>query len=106
MTDTMKQSLNFSSISTRARLALLFEPTIKALAADPGASTDPDGGDLALRDQLIGSAAGHSNDPLYLRNLQVLVLLVHLHLRASPPWRSRADTKYKQVNSEGCKLVG
>src|SRR3712207_8785332 len=53
----------YTTLFRSARLALLFEPTIKVLAADPDASTDPDGGYVAIGDQLIGSAVGLSNDP-------------------------------------------
>jgi len=68
----------------RVRLALLFEPAIELLAADPDTATDPDRRDLPAADQLVGSAASDPQDLCYLRNLQILaLLLVHLALLLS-----------------------
>jgi hypothetical protein len=79
----------------RVRPALLFEPAIELLAADPDAATNPDRRYLPAADQLVGPAA---RDPQYLRhlrNLQILVpLLVHHRILRRQPtaeYRKRAS---------------
>ena len=65
-------------------MALPFKPAVELLAADPDAAADPDRRDLAVGDQLVGSAAGYPQHLRYLRDLQLLVLLfVHPHLLRS-----------------------
>jgi hypothetical protein len=65
----------------RARLPLFLEPAVELTATHPDAASDPDRGNLPFGDQLIGSAASDPQNLRHLRDLQVLALLVHIHLR-------------------------
>jgi hypothetical protein len=61
-----------------------FQPAVEFLAAHPYATPDLDGRDLAVGDQLVGTAAGTSQGLRHLRDLQVLVpVLVHVLLLRS-----------------------
>lgn len=66
---------------TCVRLPLYLEPAVELTATHPDAAADSDQRDLPFGDQLVGPTPGYPQDLSYLRDLQVLEILVHVYLR-------------------------